>query len=176
MSMPKEKEWAENIFLQDKPAKLMIYLKEEEKPVYQSIVSKKIDSTYAHTLKILKSLNEMKLVKFEETGRIKLVKLTELGVEVANSLVSLFRLIELAEIEGKIEQIFLKEIKGKLRAEVDKEAIDKQFGKIKEKIKEYYEGYPQNISILARKLSKKVDSLVAEAIGIPPEVYIPLEE
>lgn len=174
--MPRKKTGEGNIFLQEKPTRVLNLLESEEKPVYQTKVSKKVDSTYAHTLKILKIMNEMKLVDFEESGRIKLVKLTKIGGEAANALKMFSQVLELGEIEGKIEQIYVKEVKGKLRGDMDKEAISKQYGRIKEKLEDYFEGYPQNICILARKLSKKVDTILAEALGYPPEPYMSHQE
>jgi chorismate mutase len=151
-------------------------LKEENKPVYQVLISKKIDSTYAHTLKVLNSLNEFKLVQFEETGRIKLVKLTETGVEVANTLDAFVKVLGLANIEKEIDHVYMKEVKGKLRADIDKEGVLKSYNKIKDRIKVYFEGYPKNISILARKLVTRVDTILAEALGYLPETEIPHEE
>jgi hypothetical protein len=118
----------------------------------------------------------MKLVEFEKSGRIKLIKLTELGEEVANILVGLKRVLGLAELDKKVDQVYAKEVKGKLRSEINKDAILKQYGKIKEKLKEYFEECPPNISILARKLTTRVDRILAETLGYPPESYLSHQE
>ncbi len=176
IEIPKEKTVEENVFLQDKPVKVIIFMKEEDKPVNQTIISKNIDSTYSHTLKILNRLKEIKLVQFEETGRLKMVKLTEMGRAAADSLAEFTRIVALAELDGKIDRIYEKEVKGKLRPERDKESIKKQYGTIKENLKVYFEGYPQNISILARKMSTRVDNILAEVMGLPPEAYMSFQE
>ena len=164
----KYKRAAQDIFLQEKPVKILILLKKESKPLYTAIISKEIDGTYAHTLNVLSNLEKLNLVSFKESGRIKLVKLTELGEVVAGSLLNLIDLLGLGEVEAEIEQVYNKEIKGKLREEMNKDAISKQLGKLKEKLEVFIEEKPQNISIMARKLIKKVGDVLAEALGYPP--------
>ncbi len=176
IEIPKEKKTEENIFLQKKPVNVLIFMKEQDKPLNQTTISKNIDSTYSHTLKTLNKLKEIKLVQFEETGRIKLVKLTEIGRIVADLVDGFTRIVALAELDGMIDQVYDKEVKGKLKPERDKEAIAKQYNEIKEKLKSYFEGYPQNISILARKMSTRVDNILAEVMGLPPEAYVSFQE
>ncbi|MDI6884046.1 MAG: hypothetical protein QMD00_02740 [Hadesarchaea archaeon] len=156
------------LFLQDKPSKILIYLKKENKPLYTAIISREVDATYAHTLNVLAELKKLKFVSFKESGRIKLVNLTELGSEAAGILISFIDLLELGDIEREMDQTYEKEIKGKLREEMNKEAISKQFDKLKAKLNRYIEEKPTNVSILARKLLKKADDVLAEAFGCPP--------
>ncbi|GAH90244.1 unnamed protein product, partial [marine sediment metagenome] len=89
----------ENLFLQEKPLKALILLKSENKPLYTAIISKEIDCTYAHTLNVLAELEKLKLVRFKETGRIKLVNLTELGEEAAAVLENFIDLLRLGDAE-----------------------------------------------------------------------------
>ena len=70
-----------NIFFRVKPVKLVTCLREGPKNV--TLLSKSVDMTYSHTIKVLDILNEIGLVEFEEKGRVKIVKLTELGEEIA---------------------------------------------------------------------------------------------
>ncbi|MDI6643073.1 MAG: hypothetical protein QMD95_03370 [Candidatus Hodarchaeaceae archaeon] len=156
------------LFLQDKPSKILIYLKKENKPLYTAIISREVDATYAHTLNVLADFKKLKFVSFKESGRIKLVNLTELGSKAAGILISFIDLLELGEIEREMDQTYEKEIKGKLREEMNKEAISKQFDKLKAKLNRYIEEKPTNVSILARKLLKKADDVLAEAFGYPP--------
>ncbi len=158
----------ENLFLQEKPVKILILLKMENKPLYTAIISKKIDGTYAHTLNVLAELEKLKLVSFKETGRIKLVNLTELGEEAAGALENLIDLLKLGEAEARVDQIYEREVKGHLREEMNKKAISKQLEKHKENLKLLTEGRPQNVSLFARKLLKKVDEVAAEVLGYPP--------
>ena len=164
----KVKRNVENLFLQEKPVKVLIFLKREDKPLYTAIISKEIDCTYAHTLNVLAELEKLKLVSFKETGRIKLVNLTELGEEAAGVLENFIDLLKLGEAEARVDQIYEREVKGRLREEMNKKAISKQLEKHKENLKRLAEGRSQNVSLFARKLLKKVDEVAAEALGYPP--------
>jgi len=75
------------IFLRYKPAKLLVTLREGPKNI--TMVSKAVDLTYSHTIKILDLLNELGIVEFEEKGRVKIVKLTDIGEDIARTLDSL---------------------------------------------------------------------------------------
>lgn len=77
----------EDLFLREKPAKIFLGLKTaKEKPVYATILSKQADCTYSHTVKILNTLKKLGLVEFEKSGRIKTVKLTDDGWDVAHNI------------------------------------------------------------------------------------------
>lgn len=164
----KVKRSVENFFLQEKPVKTLILLKRENKPLYTAIISKEIDCTYAHTLNVLSELEKLKLVIFKETGRIKLVNLTELGEEAAEVIENFIDLLKLGEAEAEVNQIYEREIKGRLREEMNKKAISKQLEKHKENLRRLAEGRPQNVLLFAKKLLKKVDEVAAEALGYPP--------
>lgn len=81
------------LFLHEKPAGIIMSLKESNSK-YASILSKEVDCTYTHTLKILTQLEEYRLVKFEKNGRIKKVCLTSEGEDVAHELGGLMRKLE----------------------------------------------------------------------------------
>jgi len=72
-----------NIFFRKKPALMLITLKKSGRARYGSMLSKEIDCTYSHAVKILQSLEKLGLVDFEKKGRIKLIKLTKKGQEIA---------------------------------------------------------------------------------------------
>ena len=55
-------------------------------PKYATILSKDVDCTYSHTVKLLDQFKIFGLVSFEKKGRIKIVKLTPDGEELAHSL------------------------------------------------------------------------------------------
>ncbi len=82
-----------NLLLHEKPAGIILSLKSKEKK-YPTVLSKENDCTYTHTLKILEELRGYGLVEFEKDGRIKYVKLTELGGDVAHELEGLIRYLE----------------------------------------------------------------------------------
>jgi predicted transcriptional regulator len=73
----------ELLFLHPKPVKMLTSLKNEEIR-YATQVSKAVDCTYSHTVKVLEMFKRLGLVQFEKKGRIKIVRLTENGVEIAH--------------------------------------------------------------------------------------------
>ncbi|MEM2918255.1 MAG: winged helix DNA-binding protein [Candidatus Altiarchaeota archaeon] len=86
-----------NLILYEKPVAVILSLRSSEK--YASKVSKEVDCTYTHTLKILSELKSYGIVEFKKEGRIKKVKLTESGQEIANNLNRLINVIK--KFEGK---------------------------------------------------------------------------
>lgn len=68
-------------------------------PKYATILSKAVDCTYSHTVKLLDYFKEFGLVDFEKKGRIKIVKLTNDGEELAHSIEG--ALMKLSKIKGK---------------------------------------------------------------------------
>ncbi len=89
----KEKQIVLDLFLRDKPAKILLGLKTSRDSVYVTLLSKEADCTYAHTMKILNFLHELGIVKFEKKGRIKRVILTETGWDIANGMEAFFKKI-----------------------------------------------------------------------------------
>jgi len=75
-----------DIFFRKKPALMLIALKRLAKARYGSILAKEIDCTYSHAVKILQNLEKLNLVSFEKKGRIKLIKLTDKGAEIAGNI------------------------------------------------------------------------------------------
>jgi len=165
--LPGKEKAAIDLFMQEKPKNILIYLKKENKPVYISIISKEVNTTYSHTFNVLNELEKLKLVYFKESGRVKLVKLTELGYEVANLMTKLIELLSLGEIEKELAKTYETEIKGKLREQMNKEKILKQINKLKEKLSEFDKDKDDNVSILSKKLLKRMDDILAEVLGYP---------
>jgi len=73
----------ETLFLHPKPVKMLTSLKKEDIQ-YATQVSKVVDCTYSHTVKVLDIFKKLGLVVFEKKGRIKLVRLTDDGLEIAH--------------------------------------------------------------------------------------------
>ncbi|MEK6834934.1 MAG: hypothetical protein AABX61_01585, partial [Nanoarchaeota archaeon] len=71
------------VFFRAKPALILVALRRSTKNRYGSILAKEVDCTYSHAVKILQEMERAKLVIFEKHGRIKDIKLTELGTKVA---------------------------------------------------------------------------------------------
>ena len=82
-----------DIFFRRKPALLLVALKRMARARYGSILAKEVDCTYSHAVKILQSLEKLSLVGFEKKGRIKLIKLTKKGEEIAANIENIKRII-----------------------------------------------------------------------------------
>ena len=76
---------AEKLFLQEKPTLAMLFIGSTGKTL-ASVISKEIDSTFAHTTRILSKMEHSGLIRFTFEGRIKFVELTEYGTEVETAL------------------------------------------------------------------------------------------
>jgi len=88
------------LFLRTKPVKLLVDLISE--PKYATILSKDVDLTYSHTVKLLDQFKIFGLVDFEKRGRIKIVKLTETGNDIAHAIeIVLNKLSKLKERAGE---------------------------------------------------------------------------
>jgi predicted transcriptional regulator len=97
--LPKEKP-IPRLFIRPKPVKLLISLKNG--PKYATILSKEVDLTYSHTVKLLDQFKVFGLVDFEKKGRIKIVKLTNEGEDLAYSVEGF--LAKLTKLKPKSEK------------------------------------------------------------------------
>lgn len=82
-----------DIFFRRKPAMMLVALKRIARVRYGSVLAKEVDCTYSHAVKILQSLEKLGLVMFEKKGRIKLIRLTKKGTEIAENIENIRRLI-----------------------------------------------------------------------------------
>ena len=82
-----------DIFFRRKPALMLVALKKVSKARYGSVLAKEVDCTYSHAVKILQTLEDLGLVNFEKKGRIKLIKLTKKGQEVAENIDAIRRIL-----------------------------------------------------------------------------------
>jgi len=83
-----------SLFLRDKPVEMLILLKRGNGPKYATQVSKGVDCTYSHTIKVLDRFRELGLVEFKKRGRIKLILLTENGEEIAHDFEGIIKKFE----------------------------------------------------------------------------------
>lgn len=72
-----------NTFFREKPALMLVTLKNAKSEIYASSLAKKIDCTYSHVVKLLQFLEKEGLVNFDKQGRLKLLTLTKKGSEIA---------------------------------------------------------------------------------------------
>jgi len=91
------------LFLQEKPSQMLVFLKGGDEPNYATEVSKGVDCTYSHTIKVLDQFEELDLVEFSKEGRVKLIELTDDGEEIAHDLEGLVRKFE-RKAEGSDEE------------------------------------------------------------------------
>jgi len=82
-----------DIFFRRKPALMFVSLKKSSRMRYGSVLAKEVDCTYSHAVKILQTLETLGLVEFEKKGRIKLIKLTKKGKDVADAIDNIQTLI-----------------------------------------------------------------------------------
>ena len=83
-----------DIFFRRKPALMLTALKKLSRARYGSLLAKEVDCTYSHAVKILQTLEKLGLVVFEKQGRIKLIKLTKKGNEIADHIDNIKKIIE----------------------------------------------------------------------------------
>ncbi|MBD3355294.1 winged helix DNA-binding protein [Candidatus Woesearchaeota archaeon] len=75
-----------NVFFREKPAMMLVELKNSKAALYASALAKKIDCTYSHVVKILQEMENANLVSFEKQGRLKLLELTKKGSDIAENI------------------------------------------------------------------------------------------
>jgi predicted transcriptional regulator len=80
------------LLLQEKPNRLLKQLRFGES--YSSELRQKIDSTNAHTIKLLNRFQDHELVKSRKQGRKKMISFTEEGETVADAAVDYLQTLE----------------------------------------------------------------------------------
>ncbi len=70
-------------FFREKPAMMLVNLRNSKSEVYASSLAKQIDCTYSHVVKVLQEMQKEGLINFDKQGRLKLLTLTKKGHEVA---------------------------------------------------------------------------------------------
>ena len=77
------------VFFREKPAMMLVELKNANSNVYASVLAKPIDCTYSHVVKILQEMQKSDLIKFKKEGRLKLLELTKKGTDIATNIESI---------------------------------------------------------------------------------------
>ena len=75
-----------NTFFREKPAMMLVGLRNAKSSIYASSLAKQIDCTYSHVVKILQEMEKAGLINFEKQGRLKLLSLTKKGQDVAENI------------------------------------------------------------------------------------------
>ena len=82
-------------FFNEKKARAIVCIRRNQKSgLCVSDVSRKVDTTYAHTCKIVKAMNEAGLVEKKKVGRKKHLTLTKKGEEISDKINQVFNLID----------------------------------------------------------------------------------
>ncbi len=84
----------DGMFLHEKPARLLIKIKEGKGTKYASVLAKEVDCTYSHCIRILQSMEKLGLISFKKGGRTKMVSMTKFGEDVAFALENIYRLFD----------------------------------------------------------------------------------
>ena len=74
------------VFFREKPAMMLVELKNANANVYASVLAKQIDCTYSHVVKILQEMQKSELIRFKKEGRLKLLELTKKGHDIASNI------------------------------------------------------------------------------------------
>ena len=155
---------AKGLFLLEKPVRSLLLLKKAREPMYATIIAKSIDATYAHTLRILSKLENLGLVRFEEAGRIKLVKLTRIGEKSADALEFFTRVMKLASIERKLEQFYQSKIKDRLPTEINYTRITARLKNIRRELERLAEETPK-LRERVQEVLARIKRILAETKG-----------
>lgn len=95
----------ERLLLKEKPCQALFAILELDR-AYASLISKRIDSTFAHTLRILSQLEQAGLVSTRIEGRVRYVELTGPGRKAAEALQMLREAIDDAsDVKKRIKRI-----------------------------------------------------------------------
>ena len=74
------------VFFREKPAMMLVTLLNSQHEQYASSLAKVVDCTYSHIVKILNEMQKADLITFKKEGRLKVLKLTKKGEDVAKSI------------------------------------------------------------------------------------------
>ena len=93
-----------NIIFNDKQARILLSLRNQQQKWYISTLAKACDATYVHTCNFIKTCEQHGLVENEKHGKIKEIRLTEKGAQVAESISKIYGLIGPQAPQQKPEQ------------------------------------------------------------------------
>lgn len=78
-----------NVFFREKPALMLLEMRNTKVESYASALAKEVDCTYSHVVKIVQEMHKAGLVTFKKMGRLKLLALTTKGEKVADHIHSI---------------------------------------------------------------------------------------
>ena len=81
-----------NTFFHTKTARVLIELL-NKKETYSYFLSKEIDITYSHLVKVIKKYEDVGILTSKKVGRTNIIKLTPKGKEIAKHIESIFEVL-----------------------------------------------------------------------------------
>jgi predicted transcriptional regulator len=154
------------LFLQEKPAGILLAMRESEGSAYIAKLAEATRCTYAHAFRVIEKLEMLGLVSSSEQGRLRMIKLTDLGKAVADELFKLSSLMALVEASNAIDRLYDAEIRGKLREEIDKEKFLGKAEELAAALEEILKKAPTEFHGLVKKEMKRLEELKLEVKGI----------
>jgi DNA-binding MarR family transcriptional regulator len=94
-----------DFFLKEKPVMALVTIRREREEIYCSVISKKIDTTYAHTVKIISRMEEEGLIESEKKGRKKILSLTAKGKKFSDHFLDILEEFEKDQYSSPENQI-----------------------------------------------------------------------
>ncbi len=85
------------LLIKGKQASILMALKESQQEWYISTIAKKTQTTYVHAHKFISECEKAGILSIEKHGKLKIVKLTEKGNRIAESLKEIYMLIGMTE-------------------------------------------------------------------------------
>jgi len=83
-----------DIVFKEKPVAMLLVLLHSKKVLYASSLSKQVNYTYSHSVKVLSTMEKEGLIFFEKHGRMKVIELTPKGKRVAEEIEKIKRITE----------------------------------------------------------------------------------
>jgi predicted transcriptional regulator len=81
-----------NLIFKERQAKMLVLLLDNSRDWYISTLAKESQSTYVHACNFLLSCESLGIVESERHGRMKSIKLTEKGMQIARMVSDIIRL------------------------------------------------------------------------------------
>ena len=86
------------VFFKEKPARTLASMLKKDRRWYASMLCKEIDCTYPHMVNLLSGFEQAGLIETQAQGRVKFVKLTPLGEDLAHEFEGLLRKLDRVQV------------------------------------------------------------------------------
>ncbi len=160
-----------DLFLKKVPTETLLIIY-EEKETYGTKITHKLEGNYSYVNRLISKFEELNLIKTKKDGRKKIIRLTDEGKRVVESLKSISSDINLEEnkknselnklqkLENKIDKIYEEELKNKDElSKKESSRIGKRLGPYKREVrklknKEIDDEHSQKIKKIEDKISE----------------------